>query len=341
MRHLKMIGFGSGLDGVWAVMVSAVLIGVPAFGVAADHHEGDSGHSISIVQVDGGLSVFADGEFFTTYRYGDQTKPILYPIIGPGGVGMTRNYPMKPGVKGEAKDHPHHASLWFTHGNVNGISFWHNGDKTGRIVHDRLLRVEYGEGTGVIKTRNHWLGSDGKRVCTDERTLRFSAGAGVRIVDYQVTIHATDGDIKFGDTKEGSMGIRTHPNLRLKNNEGQGVTTANGHAVNSEGHRDGELWGKRAKWVDYWGDIDGKTVGVAIFDHASNPRHPTWWHARDYGLVAANPFGVHDFEKKPAGTGDMRLLAGEQVTFRYRFIFHQGDVEAAGIAGRYSAWTRE
>src|SRR5690606_39397838 len=139
----------------------------------------------------------------------------------------------------------------------------------------------------------------------------------------------------------GSMGIRTRPELRLKNDERHGVTGAKGKAVSSAGHRDGELWGKRAKWVDYWAPVDGRVVGIAVFDHPTNPMHPTWWHARDYGLVAANPFGVHDFERKPAGTGDMRIAKGESKTFRYRFVFHPGDAEDAKIAERYEHWAKE
>ena len=112
--------------------------------------------------------------------------------------------------------------------------------------------------------------------------------------------------------------------------------TAVGHAINSEGDKDRDLWGKRAKWVDYWGAVKGKTLGIAIFDHPANPRHPTWWHARDYGLVAANPFGIHDFEKKPKGVGDMVIKDGSAVTFRYRFVFHQGDAKSANIEALYA-----
>lgn len=134
------------------------------------------------------------------------------------------------------------------------------------------------------------------------------------------------------------MGIRTHPNLRLRN--GSGVTTANGKAVNSAGHSDKALWGKRAKWVDYWGKVDGHTVGVAMFDHPENLRHPTWWHARDYGLVAANPFGIHNFEGKKKGVGDFKLKKGEQRNFRYGILFHEGNAESADIAGSYDKWVQ-
>jgi hypothetical protein len=128
------------------------------------------------------------------------------------------------------------------------------------------------------------------------------------------------------------MAIRLAPPLRLRGE------VAQGRCVNSEGVRDLEVWGKRARWVDYWGPIGGATVGVAILDHPGNRAHPTWWHARDYGLFAANPFGAHDFERLPAGTGDVRLAAGEALRLRYRFCFHAGDALAAGIEDEWRAY---
>jgi hypothetical protein len=286
------------------------------------------------------LIVKVHNKLFTEYRYNGNNKPILYPIIGPHGIGMTRNFPMKP-TPGEAEDHRHHRSLWFTHGRVNGVDFWlekrRSGGGVGQVVQDKLLNVSSGA-QGVIHSSNKWVGPDGAIVCTDTRTITFSPlPDDAMAVDYEVVVHASNGPVTFGDTKEGTMAIRTHPNLRLKN--GKGVTTANGHALNSEGHRDGDLWGKRARWVDYWGDVDGHTVGVAIFDHPQNPRHPTWWHARDYGLVAANAFGIHNFERKEKGAGDLTVAAGSDLEFRYRFVFHKGSAEDARVAQLYDAYT--
>lgn len=289
---------------------------------------------VSVFPSDGRLHVQIDGEPFVEYRLAGAPKPFLYPIHGPGGVPMTRSYPMRE-IEGEAHDHPHHRALFYAHGDVNGVDFWHEGPGAGRIVHAGVLETAGGEGAARIVTTNLWLDAAGERICTDTRTLVFRALPAARAIDFTITIAATHGPLTFGDTKEGTMAIRTHPALRLRPDPGRGVTEVSGRALNSEGDRDRELWGKRAAWVDYRGTIDGRKVGIAIFDHPHNPRHPTHWHARDYGLITANPFGIHDFEDRPAGTGDLVLPAGRTITFRYRFLFYADDPENFDIAARY------
>jgi methane monooxygenase PmoA-like len=235
---------------------------------------------------------------------------------------------MKAGPN-EAHDHPHHNSLWFTHGDVNGVDFWANGEKKGKIVHDKFLELSSGPKTGVIKSQNKWVAADGKVICTDTRTHRIHTRPDGQMIDFEVTVHASQGELTFGDTKEGSMAIRLTPTMRLKGEVGKG------HIVNSAGNKDGSTWGKRAAWCDYYGPVNGDVVGVAIFDHPENPRHPTWWHVRDYGLFAANPFGVHYFERKPEGTGNLTVPAGESVTFKWRFYFHKGDEKQGKVAEHY------
>ena len=174
--------------------------------------------------------------------------------------------------------------------------------------------------------------------CTDERTLRFYAPAreGERVFDFEITLLASNGPLTFGDTKEGTMAVRLAETMRLKGKVGQG------HIVNSEGVRDDKTWGKRADWCDYSGPVDGKNVGIAIFDNPSNPRHPTWWHVRDYGLFAANPFGRHDFESLPDKTaGNLVVPAGGSITFRYRLYLHEGDEQQIGVAAKYAEYIRE
>jgi len=290
---------------------------------------------IRIGELDETLSVKINGELFTEYHYKNVPRPFFYPVIGPGGEPMTRNWPMKK-VEHEDYDHPHHRSLWFAHGRVNGHDFWEDERDSGsKIVHDKFLEILSGPEAGEIRSRNKWVSSDGEVLCTDTRTHRIYTLHDARMMDFEITIHASHGAVVLGDTKEGSMAIRVAPTMRLKGEVGRG------HIVNSKGVRDGETWGKRAAWCDYYGPVNGQTVGVAIFDHPDNPKHPTWWHVRDYGLFAANPFGVHDFEGKPEGTGDIDIPAGKSLTFRYRLFFHMGDEKQAAVAERYMEYVGE
>jgi hypothetical protein len=272
------------------------------------------------------------GALFTEYHCRDVDRPYFYPVIGPTGENLTRHWPIKDGDN-EQHDHKHHRSLWYTHGDVNGHDFWTEG-RGPRIVQERLAEVSSGPDAGVIVSESRWETKDGRTVCTDTRRHVFYNRPDCRMMDFEITIHASHGELVLGDTKEGSMAIRVAPTMRLKGE------VAGGHIINSEGDRDRKAWGKRARWCDYFGPLAaeggrGETVGIAIFDHPQNPRHPTWWHVRDYGLFAANPFGVRYFEKKPKGTGDMKIPAGQSVTFRYRLYFHKGDAEEAEVEERY------
>jgi hypothetical protein len=306
----------------------------------ADAADQSTVNQVEIQQLEGKLQVRIGKEIFTEYRYAGYAKPILYPIYGPHEIAMTRSYPMRE-IDGEAHDHPHQKSMWFTHGLINGVDFWSEGSHSGTVVQERLIQAGSNAGRAHLETANRWLDPQGELVGTDTRRLTFSTlGDGARIIDWHVTMHASAGKLVFGDTKEGMMGIRTNPKLRLKNNPKHGVNSAVGHSLNSEGQQGNEAWGQPAQWIDYWATIDGHKVGVAIFDHPENPRHPTRWHARDYGLIAANPFALHDFAGQPRGTGNMTVPAGESVTFRYRFLFHQGDPQEADIPTRYQQYVK-
>jgi sugar phosphate isomerase/epimerase len=290
---------------------------------AASSRPGAGG--VKVTELPDKVKVETNGQLFTEYNFKDTPFPYFYPVIGPTAVDVTRHWPMKE-AENEPRDHPHHRSLWFTHGAVNGLDFWQGGKD--EIVHDKFLEITSGSQVGVIKSQNKWVASSGQIVCTDSRTYKFYNRADCRMMDFEITVHASHGDVVFGDTKEGSMAIRVAATM-------QADKVGKGHIVDSEGHRDEDAWGKRADWCDYYGPLDGQVVGVAIFDHPQNPRHPTWWHVRTYGLFAANPFGVHDFEKKPAGTGNLTVKAGDSATFRYRFYFHKADEKQAKVAEYY------
>lgn len=290
---------------------------------------------VEITEQDGSLRIAIDGKLFTEYHYTGTSRPFLYPILGPDDVPMTRNWPMKD-VPGEERDHPHHRSLWWTHGDINGHDFWSESAKAGKTVHQKFIEVKSGATEGLIRSLNHLVALDGTLVATADQTVRIPRRTDDRLIDFEITLHASQGALTFGDTKEGTFGLRLNEALRLVRDKKPGT----GHIVNSEGVRDGATWGKRARWVDYYGPVDNRVVGVAIFDHPANPRHPTWWHVRDYGLFAANPFGIHDFEKQPAGAGKLELPAGQSLTFRYRVLFHRGDERAGRVADLYEEYAR-
>jgi hypothetical protein len=291
---------------------------------------------VQITRLADRLRVELNGQLFTEYFFKDVPRPYCYPLIGPGGAAMTRDWPMKNSPN-EEHDHQHHRSLWFAHGAMNGHDFWSEEKNFGKTVHDDFLEVQSGPEVGVIRERNKWVTAEGTVVCTDERTLRFfkPSQPSERMLDFEITLTASNGELTFGDTKEGTMAVRLAETMRLKGKVGHG------HIINSEGVRDGQTWGKRANWCDYYGPVDGKTVGLAIFDHPQNPRHPTWWHVRDYGLFAANPFGQHDFENLPDKTaGNLVVPAGKSVTFRYRFYLHEGDDQQAKVAEKYNDYAK-
>jgi hypothetical protein len=283
---------------------------------------------VKFTDAGGKVRVEVGGQLFTEYHYKDVARPYLYPIIGPTGAGLTRNWPMQK-TTNETTDHVHHKGLWYAHGNVNGVDCWSEQKAFGKTVHEKFLSLAGKE----IRERCQWVDNAGKVLCSDERVIRFHSHGAERVIDFEITLIASHGPVTFGDTKEGSMSIRLPLTMSVK---GKG---AQGHIVTSAGLRDVAAWGKPAAWVDYAGPVAGQVVGVAIFDAPSNPRHPTTWHVRDYGLFAANPFGLHDFDKsKPKGAGDLKLAADERVTFKYRFVFHTGDEKAGRVAELYKEY---
>ncbi|MHA3773409.1 DUF6807 domain-containing protein [Verrucomicrobiota bacterium sgz303538] len=311
------------------------LLGTAAFG------------AVDIKQQDGKVRVEIDGQLFTEYCYTGASHVYYYPLIGPGGAKMTRDWPMA-NVPNEEHDHPHHRSLWYAHGLVNGVDFWSedasHGNKppkipVGKIVHEKFLETKGGEKEGVISAQLKWVAPDGSVPITSVQTLRvYGRPSNERLFDLEVTLKAGEKDVVFGDTKEGTMAVRIAESMRLKQPKNQ---PGQGHILTNEGIKDGEAWGKHAAWVDYWGPVEGKTVGIAIFDHPKNLRYPTRWHARDYGLFAANPFCEREMDKtQPEGKGEYKLAAGQSVTFRYRFYMHEGDAAQAKVAERFAEFSK-
>lgn len=281
------------------------------------------------------IAVDIDGKPFTTFFIGTETpKPYLHPLRTASGKIVTRMYPVE-NIPGESKDHPHHRGLWYTHGDVNGFDFWSNEPgqkgKKGKVVLSKVVETKSGK-TGVIKAVFDWIDGDGKKLLVETRTMTFYRDPALRVIDFDIQLKGIAA-AKFGDTKEGFFAIRLATQLEEAKHTGK--------MTDSEG-RVGEknVWGKRAAWVDYAGELDGEKVGIAIFDHPKNPRYPTYWHARGYGLFAANIFGVHDFERDKTKDGSMTLEPGQTWHFIYRVVIHPGDTASANIGALYQKFAK-
>lgn len=278
-----------------------------------------------------------DGQPVAEYLIRSGHQPAVWPVIGPTGKAMTRSYPAGPLLPGEMNDHPHHHSLWFAHGNVNGRDFWTNHEQShqdSEIRHREFVSIECGN-VGRIVTRNDWI-TNGKKMLEDERRLVFGEDEFGRYIDFTVTLHASEGDVTFGETKEGTFAVRANGPLTVDARQGA-------HLTNSRGMMDGDAWGRFADWIDDYGPVDGEVVGIAIMSHPSNFRHPARWHARTYGLLAANPFGEGDFPQDDSQPkqGPKTLSQGQKLPLRYRVLLHTGDPKQAKIDEAYRKFIAE
>ncbi len=280
------------------------------------------------------IDISVDGQPFTTFYYGAQSnKPYLAPLRSPSGKIVTRHYPMEK-VDGESRDHVHHTGLWFSYDDVNGVKCWENdpsytAPNKGKIV-VQTADLKPGAGSMVLKAAMNWNGPDDKTILREDRVMTFSSKPALRIIDFDITLTAPE-KVVFGDTKEGAFAIRLADAL---------IEKKGGKMVNAEGAAGMKnVWGKRSNWVDYSGELEGEQVGIAIFDHPSNPRHPTYWHSRDYGLFALNPFGQHAFDES-AQESHWTVDRGGSLHFRWRVVIHSGSPSSAHIAQLYDGFAK-
>lgn len=303
-----------------------------------------SSADVTLKDLPGKVRVEIDGQLLTEYCYQGADHVYFYPLIGPGGAPMTRSWPMEE-APNEEHDHPHHRSLWFAHGMVNGVDFWsestsHRGKTPpplGKIVHREFLRKESSKDRAILRDRLDWVAPDGTVLLTSEQQLTVHQPKDeTRILDMEIQLKANQSAITLGDTKEGTMAIRIAESMRLS---APGKKPGLGHVLAGNGKTDEDVWGTRADWVDMYGPVAGKTVGIAMLAHPANPRHPTRWHARAYGLFAANPFCEHEMDKsQPKDSGTLKLDPGQSITFRYRILLHPDAPQPARIQAEYDSF---
>jgi len=290
------------------------------------------------------IDVIIDGKLFTSYCWYDNVfKPILYPVCTSAGTIITRGFPLKPRA-GERDNEPHQIGIWLNYGNVNGFDFWSNGftgkrnPECGEVKHLAIDRLSEGTGEGVIVTRESWLDPSGKELLSERTEYHFIAKGSTRIIDRITTLTATGDTVTFKDTKEGMFGIRVARQLELPSNDNNALIDAQGKpttvkASSNEGvtgnYRSSEgvtglaVWSTRARWMDLYGTIGGEKISLVVCDHPKNQSYPTYWHARGYGLFAANPLGAKVFTQGKTEL-NFTIPAGSSTTFRYRVIVSSG-----------------
>jgi hypothetical protein len=283
------------------------------------------------------IEVLVGGRTFTTYYFDPGVaKPYLFPLRSAEGTVVTRSFPMVTSIPGEDRDEPHQRAMYFAHGDINGFDFWgeaefpkwsrHSVSAFGRTVFRKLEEMQGGPDSGRLRAEFDLMTQEGKVIAEETQVYIFRGDERSRIIDCEFTIHASQGPIRMGDTKEGTFAIRVV----------KALDSPPGHMVNSnEAVGEKGIWGQKADWVDYYGRVEGEDLGIAIFDHPQNFRHPSYWHARAYGLVAANPFGIKRFTHDRDQDGSYTIPADGSLTFRYRVLVHHGDYRQARVAEAY------
>jgi hypothetical protein len=287
-----------------------------------------------------GATVYVDGEVFTRYLKRSGTRPVLWPLNGPAGAPVTRQYPVGGRGLGEEVDHVHHRSVWFGYEGVNNGDFWHEPEpnvtrhyEIGSVGHREFVRLDSDDRTAVIGTRNDWLNASGKPIAHDQRLLEFGATADARWIDFRIRLWSADGPLTIGDTKEGMFAVRVASTMRVDAKHG-------GRIVNSRGAVDDATWGQEAEWVDYHGPVAGERVGIAIFADPASTYGTPRWHVRPYGLFAANPFGKASYSGNAAEQGGIVVPSGESLNLRYRIYLHRGDEREGKVEEAYAAFAK-
>ncbi|MEM8890974.1 MAG: PmoA family protein [Bacteroidota bacterium] len=292
------------------------------------------------------IEIWIHGQHISSYLYQDELKKaVLYPLKTMSGKVLTRGFPLDT-RPGERVDHRHHLGHWFNYGDVNGLDFWNNSTdrpaekrhRYGEVRHQEILKMEGGEEKGELILRSHWVDHEGKVLLEEKTTLHFQEKQGVILIDRVSELTATE-DLLFKDNKEGMFAIRVRRELELASDrpglfadknaqipkeKSQSSVEAQGNYKSSEGIIGGEVWGTRAKWMKLAGDLAGEKVEIIILDHSDNPGYPTYWHARGYGLFAANPLGQAIFSKGKEQL-NFQLAAGASQVFRFRILINEGN----------------
>lgn len=312
---------------VFLTLAAFAAAGLPGCGPAPDTVGAEPLRDVTIRVLDDHADVLLKGQPYTAFHYHSKwDKPFLHPVRTPGGVVVSRGYPVSL-LPGDSEDHAWHRGIWFGHGDINGEDFWREQgrEKTSWLVPHGVPRVSGAALTVLLHMHSAKAGIIG----SIRETFAFRPAGEAMLIDAVIEVNADRGvPLKFGDTEDGGFAVR----LREEFRQDRGARLANSEGLTGTEN----IWGKPAKWVHYSANVDGKPAGVAVFDHPSNPRHPTTWHARGYGLFAANPFGLRSFTGNKTRDGSHTLLAGGKQTFRYRVVVMDGEAPAPQLDAMFT-----
>ena len=279
--------------------------------------------TISFVQRDGALEIHIGDQPFATYIHDNAAipRPFFANVHAPNGTRVTRAFP--PGPEDDHGDM--HPGLWMSFGDLNGHDFWRNKARTEHVRYVEAPQVHDNKGTFAVE--NAYVSPDGAAVATE-------------IVQYEIVVEdafflrwtsefrPARKPLVFGDQEEMGLGVRLRPELSVAS--GSGVIRNDSGGENEAG-----VWGTASQYADYRGILNGEQVGVTIVSHPENFRRP-WWHARDYGLLVANPFG------RNAMTGGEKsaitVAPDEVLRLRYGIAVYSN--EAFDAAGAPDLFTR-
>jgi hypothetical protein len=266
-------------------------------------------------------------------------KPHLDYLRLPTGAIATRRFPMVKDYPGETRDHPHHRGVWFAHGEVSvagekagkPVDFWSEGPGRGRIRH-RQSQPEHGP-AGEVIWHLEWASPGGDILLTEKQSWHVQELGSDWLVTFVTELQPAGRAVTFGDTKEGTFGLRLAEPLTPR----RGGVLSN----SSGGTGEAACWGRQADWVDVSGTVDGQEVGVALFDDASNPYRAAW-HVRSYGLLAANPFGraKSGFPDRRGQTEVVTLGPGGSLRLRYGILLHSGKADPQRLQHAYAEFCK-
>jgi len=255
------------------------------------------------------------GKYFSKYYFGtDIAKPYMGPFYEKYGKQITR-------LNFEIKEHPHHRSLWVSHGDIDGVDNWNERPEHGYIINQSIDGIVSSPAYCEFTAHNVWAKHDKvTKQCDEVTTYRiYNTDDEVRVMDVTIRLIASYGAFTLGKTKEaGPIAVRMNDEL---------VVARTGQFETPTGINEDEIWMKRAPWCDYWGTAEGHKCGITIMDNPDNFGYPTYWHSRNYGLMAPN----NSFIPEPRTVAD-----GEKAEWTYRVVIHNGDTRDADIASRFA-----